>query len=169
MTIVSVKDTVMDVIVSDVDYDENATIIIKFVHDITDGYVDVTVNGKTYRVAVSGNSAEITLPVLPAGKYDVSVSYNGVVNKTTTFTVSENMSPILIVDNIIMFYHDGTRFVVVLTGYQGKPIANATIYFTINGITYKRTTDSNGIASMALNLNAGSYAATVKYNNIVKM
>ena len=164
MTIVSVKDTVMDVIVSDVGYDENATITIKFDHDITDGYVDVTVNGKIYRVTVSGNSAEITLPVLPSGKYDVNVSYNGVVNKTTTFTVSENMSPILIVDNIIMFYHDGTRFVVVLTDYLGNPIANATVYFTINGKTYVKSTDANGTASMGLNLVSNVYQATVSYN-----
>ena len=164
MTIVSVKDTVMDVIVSDVGYDENATITIKFDHDITDGYVDVTVNGKIYRVTVSGNSAEITLPVLPSGKYDVNVSYNGVVNKTTTFTVSENMSPILIVDNIIMFYHDGTRFVVVLTDYLGNPIANATVYFTINGQTYAKTTDANGTASMGLNLVSNIYNAAVSYN-----
>ena len=164
MTIVSVKDTVMDVIVSDVGYDENATITIKFDHDITDGYVDVTVNGKIYRVTVSGNSAEITLPVLPSGKYDVNVSYNGVVNKTTTFTVSENMSPILIVDNIIMFYHDGTRFVVVLTDYLGNPIANATVYFTINGKTYVKSTDANGTASMGLNLVSNIYNAAVSYN-----
>ena len=63
-----------------------------------------------------------------------------------------------------MIYKDGTRMVAVLTDYLGNPIANATVYFTINGQTYAKTTDANGTASMGLNLVSNVYQATVSYN-----
>ena len=52
----------------------------------------------------------------------------------------------------------------VLTDYLGNPIANATVYFTINGQTYNKTTNANGTASMGLNLVSGVYGTTVSYN-----
>jgi hypothetical protein len=63
-----------------------------------------------------------------------------------------------------MIYKDGTRMVAVLTDYKGNPIANATVYFSINGVTYVRTTDVNGSASIGLNLGSGVYGASVYYN-----
>ncbi len=63
-----------------------------------------------------------------------------------------------------MFYHDGSRLVAKLTDFQGKPIVNATIYFSINGVNYAKTTDANGTASIGLNLDSNTYPATITYN-----
>ena len=63
-----------------------------------------------------------------------------------------------------MIYHDGSRLEAVLVDYKGNPIANATLFFTINGITYNKSTNSNGSASIALNLDHGTYNATILYN-----
>ena len=68
------------------------------------------------------------------------------------------------ISDIVMIYHDGTKMVAVLTDIKGNPIANATVYFTINGKTYAKSTDANGTASMGLNLVSGVYGTTVSYN-----
>ena len=78
-------------------------------------------------------------------------------------TVVHNPKVNLDIENITMIYHDGTRLIAKLTDFRGKPIVNATLYFTINGQTYNKTTDANGTASMGLNLVSNIYEATVSY------
>ncbi len=70
-----------------------------------------------------------------------------------------------------MFYKDDTRLVAILTDIKGNPIANVTVYFTINKVLYNKTTNANGSASMALNLVPGDYDVSVIFNgtNILLM
>ena len=163
MTIVSVKNTQMNVSVSDSDSASNVTFTVDFDH-VANGFVFVTIGGVTYNATVSGKEAKVIVPPLAVGKYDAIVSYNGVVNKTVAVNISPDRNPVLNISDIVMIYKDGTRMVAVLTDYLGNPIANATVYFTINGQTYNKTTDVNGTASMGLNLASNVYKATVSYN-----
>ena len=163
MTIVSVKNTQMNVSVSDSDSASNVTFTVDFDH-VANGFVFVTIGGVTYNVTVSGKEAKVIVPPLAVGKYDAIVSYNGVVNKTVAVNISPDRNPVLNISDIVMIYKDGTRMVAVLTDYLGNPIANATVYFTINGQTYAKTTDANGTASMGLNLVSNIYNAAVSYN-----
>ena len=163
MTIVSVKNTQMNVSVSDSDSASNVTFTVDFDH-VANGFVFVTIGGVTYNVTVSGKEAKVIVPPLAVGKYDAIVSYNGVVNKTVAVNISPDRNPVLNISDIVMIYKDGTRMVAVLTDYLGNPIANAIVYFTINGQTYNKTTDVNGTASMGLNLASNVYKATVSYN-----
>ena len=41
---------------------------------------------------------------------------------------------------------------------NGQPIANKTVNITLNGVTYQRTTGSDGIASLKINLTGSSYS-----------
>ena len=163
MTIVSVKNTQMNVSVSDSDSASNVTFTVDFDH-VANGFVFVTIGGVTYNATVSGKEAKVIVPPLAVGKYDAIVSYNGVVNKTVAVNISPDRNPVLNISDIVMIYKDGTRMVAVLTDYLGNPIANATVYFTINGKTYAKSTDANGTASMGLNLVSNIYGATVSYN-----
>ena len=163
MTIVSVKNTQMNVSVSDSDSASNVTFTVDFDH-VANGFVFVTIGGVTYNATVSGKEAKVIVPPLAVGKYDAIVSYNGVVNKTVAVNISPDRNPVLNISDIVMIYKDGTRMVAVLTDYLGNPIANAIVYFTINGQTYNKTTDVNGTASMGLNLASNVYKATVSYN-----
>jgi len=163
MTIVSVKNTQMNVSVSDSDSASNVTFTVDFDH-VANGFVFVTIGGVTYNATVLGKEAKVIVPPLAVGKYDAIVSYNGVVNKTVAVNISPDRNPVLNISDIVMIYKDGTRMVAVLTDYKGNPIANATVYFTINGVTYVRTTDVNGSASIGLNLGSGVYGASVYYN-----
>ena len=133
------------------------------------GNVTVLVNGKSYNVVLVNGSAKLTIKDLVAGNYNVTVTYSGDKNYEkqvirTNFTVDINKKVNLNISDIVMIYKDGTRMVAVLTDYLGNPIANATVYFTINGQTYAKTTDANGTASMGLNLVSNIYNAAVSYN-----
>jgi hypothetical protein len=71
--------------------------------------------------------------------------------------------PVLTANDITMKYRDGTKFEAKLVDGQGKPYAGQSISFNINGVMYTRTTDSEGIARLNINLQAGEYIITSEY------
>ena len=146
---------------------ENSTLVIILPEDAT-GVVNVTIGKDSYKVNVTGGVATVKINSLIAGDYKVNVTYSG----DKTYEVSNNVFNLTVtpmkvdlnISDIVMIYHDGTKMVAVLTDIKGNPIANATVYFTINGKTYAKSTDANGTASMGLNLASNVYKATVSYN-----
>ena len=146
---------------------ENSTLVIILPEDAT-GVVNVTIGKDSYKVNVTGGVATVKINSLIAGDYKVNVTYSG----DKTYEVSNNVFNLTVtpmkvdlnISDIVMIYHDGTKMVAVLTDIKGNPIANATVYFTINGKTYAKSTDVNGTASMGLNLVSGVYGTTVSYN-----
>ena len=159
----------MDVIVpKDVKVDECIIIVVNVPKDAT-GKVNVEIEGKFYSAIIKNGVASINISSLPIGIHNFTVIYSGdekynSVTKTGTVNVINNGYVNLNVTDIAMIYHDGTRLIAILTDYMGNPIANATIYFTVNGVVYNRTTDATGSASMALNLNSGEYRASILFN-----
>ena len=144
---------------------ENATIIVKLPNDAT-GDVNVTIGNETFSVLVENGTAKVNIKDLPAGDYKITVTYTGdgnynstVINKTITVLYGVNLT----VNDVVMIYKDGSRLCAVLLDAQGNAIVNATIVFAINGVIYNRTTDANGSASIALNLNCGTYGAVILY------
>ena len=159
---------VLNITVNDIIEGENATVVITLPEDAT-GSVNVTAGDKSQIVTVVNGTAKVIFTSLPAGKYNITAIYSGdnkyaPANETAKFTVDINKNVNLNISDIVMIYKDGTRMVAVLTDYKGNPIANATVYFSINGVTYVRTTDVNGSASIGLNLGSGVYGASVYYN-----
>ena len=96
---------------------------------------------------------------LEEGTYDVTGSaeinnyhvLNGVlvVDGDTNYTLTAN--------DLTKYYHGSERFGVTVTNTKGRLIAGIPVQITVNGQTYTRTTDSRGVASMAINLNSGTY------------
>ena len=72
----------------------------------------------------------------------------------------------LTVENLEKYYGGSEKLNATLKDGAGNPIANKTITFTINGQKYNRTTNSNGIASLAINLRPGVYDVTTMYGNM---
>ena len=66
---------------------------------------------------------------------------------------------------MVMYYKDGSKFTIRLTE-NSTALKNKTVQFTINGNTYKRITNDEGYASIAINLNSGIHNITTRYNNI---
>ena len=146
---------------------ENSTLVIILPEDAT-GVVNVTVGKDSYKANVTDGVASVKINSLIAGDYKVNVTYSG----DKTYEVSNNVFNLAVnpmkvnlnISDVVMFYRDGTRMVAILTDIKGNPITNATVYFTINGKTYARTTDTNGTASLAINLISKIYNATILYN-----
>ncbi|WP_295114828.1 nitrous oxide reductase family maturation protein NosD [uncultured Methanobrevibacter sp.] len=57
----------------------------------------------------------------------------------------------------------GDYFKVKLSDVNGNALKNTKLTFAISGTTYVRNTDSNGIASLQLRLNDGTYKITTKF------
>ena len=166
--IVNKADSPMVVNIPEVIAGENTTITVSVPKHAT-GKVVVNINNINYTESIVNGSAKVVISPLDEGNYNMTVSFSGDNNylaNTTKYnvTVVNNKEVNLNVSDVVMLYKDGTRLAAVLTDYLGNPIANATLYFTINGKTYNRTTDVNGSASMALNLVSKEYNANVLFN-----
>ena len=101
------------------------------------------------------------------GTYNVTVTYLG--NRNYNKAINDTAKLIIVpranitADNVIMRYKDGSKYIVNLTDYEGNPLANETITILINGQSYNRTTDNNGTASLAINLESGNYTVSASY------
>ena len=170
-TVSKISDYNMNITVPEFKEGVNSTINVVLPKDAT-GTVTVEIGGKNYTANVTDGVANVIIPGLGVGDYNITTTYSGdakydLMTKKGNITVIPNVDVNLDVDDVVMVYHDGTRLVAKLTDYQGKPIVNATIYFNINGVNYARTTDANGTASIALNLESGAYPVIVAYNGSV--
>ena len=167
-TVLKISDYNMNVTVPEFKEGVNSTVGVDLPKDAA-GNVTVEIDGKKYTANIINGTAKVNIPGLGVGDYNITTTYSGdakyvSMTKKGNITVIPNMDVNLYVDDVVMIYHDGTRLVAKLTDYQGRPIVNDIIYFTINGKTYAKTTDDNGAASMGLNLDSKVYTATVSYN-----
>ena len=163
-----VSDYNMDISVPEIKEGVNSTISVDLPKDAT-GTVTVEIDNKKYTANVIDGTANVIVSGLSAGDFNITTVYSGdakydSMTKKGNVTVIPNINVNLDVSDVEMFYHDGTRLIAKLTDFQGKPIVNATIYFSINGVIYAKTTDANGTASMGLNLDSNVYPVTVTYN-----
>ena len=72
-------------------------------------------------------------------------------------------------DDVNMTYKDGSSYDVQLVDGNGVPLnlADEIVKITIVGKTYNIRTNSNGIASLPINLKSGTYPVEAEYNGIV--
>jgi len=167
-TVLKISEYNMDVTVPEFKEGVNSTVDVDLPKD-AEGTVTVEIEGKKYTANIINGTAKVNIPGLGVGDYNITTTYSGdakyvSMTKKGNITVIPNMDVNLYVDDVVMIYHDGTRLVAKLTDYQGRPIVNDIIYFTINGKTYAKTTDDNGTVYMRLNLDSKVYTATVSYN-----
>ena len=146
---------------------ENITMSVKLSDDAT-GNVTLSVNGNDYVVPVSDGRADFTIPMLDAGDYEVVISYSGdykYSNASSAFNYTVNLNyPIIVSENVVKYYKGSERLYVYLTNIRGDKLANETLYITINGIIYTRTTNDNGSCSLPINLLSGEYGVSIVYN-----
>ena len=74
------------------------------------------------------------------------------------------MNATLTSSGLTKYYKGSEKFLVNLVDNNNTPIVNASVQITINGNQYNRTTNENGVASLAINLNKGEYETTVYYD-----
>ena len=167
-TVSKVSDYNMTVDIADIVKGENATITVSVPEDGT-GNVIVTINGTDYKGTVVNGTAKVIIPGLDEGTYKVVTFYTGdnkydsmIVNGT--ITVNKNTKTTLTMDNLVKYFNGPQKLMAKLVDGFGNPIANATVYFTINGKVYARITDENGTASIAIRLLPSEYKASALFN-----
>ena len=167
-TVSKVSDYNMTVDIADIIKGENATITVSVPEDGT-GNVIVTINGTDYKGTVVNGTAKVIIPGLDEGTYKVVTFYTGdnkydsmIVNGT--IIVNKNTKTTLTMDNLVKYFNGPQKLMAKLVDGFGNPIANATVYFTINGKVYARITDENGTASIAIRLLPGEYKASALFN-----
>ena len=68
--------------------------------------------------------------------------------------------------DVEMFYKDGTRFKAEIRDMNENPLNDSQLTFELNNASYRRQTNENGEASIAINLNSGKYNVTTTVNGI---
>ena len=122
--------------------------------------VTFNINGVMYeRKTNESGYAKININ-LQAGDYIITAMYGGC-NVANNITVK----PILNATDITITYKGGTQFKATLVDGQGNPVSGVNITFNINGVFYNRTTGSDGIAKLNINLMAGEYIITSYYES----
>ena len=130
--------------------------------------IKFTINGKTYSSTTNSKGvASLKLPALNTGVYTVKYSYAGNVFYTPSsasdiVTIIPSSTPTFTVKSpTTIGKGSNTPFKLAVTS-GSVPLAGKTITLKLNGNTYTKTTDSNGIVSLPINLDTGKY--TISYS-----
>ena len=166
--VAKVSDYNVTVDIVDIIEGENATVTVVVPDDGT-GEVIITIDGKEYKGSVDNGVAKVVIPDLKEGTYKVVTFYTGdnkydsmIVNGT--ITVNKNTKTTLTMDDVVKYFKGAQNLTAKLVDAFGNPIANATVYFTVNGKVYAKTTDKNGTASMGIGLVPNEYKVNAVFN-----
>ncbi len=111
----------------------------------------------------ANNYIIIVLKAVKSGQYDIFYSLdNDFVNSNKLYV--NDYGALISATNVNKYYKGPEKLNVYLKDVNNAPIVGENVVININGQSYTRTTDDKGIASLALNLNSGSYDAGITYN-----
>lgn len=135
-----------------------------------DGNLTVLVNNTSYTLTYINGTGSL-IKNLTYGNYTINVTFTK--DNYQSINVSENVEinsikTVLETENVVMYYKNGTRFVVVLKDIDGNPLANMNVTISINGRDYIKQTDENGTAFMGLNLDSKNYTVVTTFNGTSK-
>ena len=104
------------------------------------------------------------------GKYSIEYEFKGDINyyphKSSSTIIVADSTTVLTGNDLKMYYKDGSKFNVTLTDLNSVPMANETVTFNINGLSYNRTTNENGVAGLNINLWPGTYKISYSYSDV---
>ena len=124
--------------------------------------VKFTINGKTYSRKTNNNGYAYFKISLKPKKYVISASYKG-------FTVKNNVTvkPTVITKNLSKKKAKTVKFTAKLVNSKGKILKYKYIKFKFKSKTYKRKTNSKGIATLSLRyLKRGKYVIYSTYGKL---
>ena len=159
--------------VSDAHYSKSATYFDVTLKDntgkaLTNQKVSLKVNNKVYSAYTNSNGvASVKTASLAVGTYTVALSYAG----SSEYSSSSLSKKVKVLSSVTG--RDLTKYCGYASQYKAtfwkdnSVLANAKVTFSVNGKTYTRTTDKNGVASLNINLAAGKYKITLNnpYSN----
>ena len=139
-----------------------------FNNTLSGSRIGIIVGGGYYNVTIGSNNYNLDrLPFPPSFPYYIVQADNKYQTpdkaQGTYYDSAKEPKAVIIVDDIIMYYKNGTKLHITLKDNKGYNLADTPITVTINGVSYKKTTDKNGVVEMNINLRPGVYTATVAY------
>ncbi|SEK54225.1 Putative glycosyl hydrolase domain-containing protein [Methanobrevibacter gottschalkii] len=142
--------------------------------------VKFTINGKSYSKKTDSKGVA-SLPIgLKAGKYPIKFSYAGEknikkVSGSSIVYVIKGMPKKIIKANSLTYKNKvSAPFKIKLVNGRGNILKNKKVTFTLDGRTYTKYTDNNGIATIYLKLSWGTHslkvssAKTSYYKSVLK-
>ena len=66
--------------------------------------------------------------------------------------------------NLVKYFSESGTLNAYLKDSSGNPLSGKTLNFKVKGVTYPRTTDSNGRAGLAINLYPGTYSTLISFS-----
>ena len=148
---------------------EDALITVNLPADAT-GNVVISLNGESYTVKLVNGACNLTVSGLAPGSYNVNAVYSG---DSRYYGVSGNATLVVKGTDIVLSgsdvekYYGGNESYVVRLTKDGEPLAGEVITIVLNGVSYNRTTDNDGLASLSINLGVGVYNVSASYANYV--
>lgn len=156
----------------------NGNNIVKYYHNDTRYYANFTnidgtplantnvqfnIHGVFYNTKTNENgTASLGINLLP-GEYIIT-AYNPTANNQA-FSNNITVLSTLETNDVIKYFRNETQFTAKVLNEVGDVVAGSVVTFNIHGKLYTRVTDSNGIATLNINLDPGNYTITT-YNNL---
>ena len=136
----------------------NATVMIS---SQADGNYNVSVNNITYNVTVSNNSGKVVITGLNVGNYTVNVTFcgNGIFDVNTNST-TVNVKSSIASHSMKRGYNSCADFNATFYDSKGSVLNNTSVQFKIGSAVYDVISDSNGVATLNIKLNSGTYTVT---------
>ncbi|MCR5026471.1 MAG: hypothetical protein K6A34_03395 [Methanobrevibacter sp.] len=145
---------------------EDAVIVVTGFKNAT-GNVSASIGSGLYSAIIVNGAANITVSGLN-DNVTAFVSYAGD-DRYNPADISVNITVYGIIVNapeLTKYYRSSEKFVVNVTDAKGQAISNKSVDITVNGVTYHRTTNAEGTASLSINLNSGEYAVVVAVDDV---
>ena len=131
---------------------------------IVNGTVVFTINGRDYVKYTNENgSAFMGIGLIP-GKYNITVKFNG--NEEydpATANATVTVMSTAVGCDIVKMFRNATHYSALFLDSNGNPLVNAAVKFNINGVFYTKITNSEGIATLNIQLLPAEYIIT-NYN-----
>ena len=138
-----------------------ATILDYDGNPVTNANVEMNINGVFYyRTTNQEGIVRLNINLGP-GTYVLTLK-----NPVTGELASNNITVLSrLIENhdLVKYYRNASKYSVKVLDEKGSPLTGADVTFNINGVFYTRQTNSDGIASLNINLIPGNYIITAQY------
>ncbi len=124
--------------------------------------VKVTIDGKTYTSKTNKNGwAYFKVGDLKPGTYTARYQFSKLGSKYYNFgtknIVVAKQTASIVAKDLVMSYNDGSVYKAAVKDKSGNLLKDTKVKFTVNGKSYTKITDSNGIAKLKITLPVGYY------------
>lgn len=124
--------------------------------------VNFIINGVNYAADTNANGVASVFLTLNPGKYSLTAYFAGDEANlaSNTFTSTIQILSTVKASDMTKYYKGSSKYTATFYKSDGSPLANRDVSINVNGKTYTKKTNGNGVASLPVNLKPGSYKVT---------